>query len=468
MTHLTTKFANNPSALLKQMNTTTSSPTPTRRKQPSPDTDPFSHLRTRARARTLWHHSITHIRLLIRASRHFSSTSTPQTLTVTALLTQLHSSIPQRDTLTSALATLKTRDTEMLTAKIAGLLAIPVQERTAEDERALDAALCRLPSFAAYSKTVRRGLARCVKFEAVDAGRCVVRAGHKAEGFYFLVGGKCECEGPGASSPNGSSASGRERWVISGGDAFGEFERVGERRKVTVVSLTPIEILKVTRDDYFTVLGSDDPAGVAARVTFMRGVGALKHTPLEILTELAKVAEVVKVESDSTVVEPGVRDYIYFLMRGQCRVMRTIPFIKPIDADGPLAAYTAGTAVPEKCEVTLQTFSIGDVVPGDYFPRIGLLISEALEFRARDVSARKVGILLRAMVARGAPQRSSHTSSSSSSSPAHTYPSPPSSPSSHTLDPEHLPASLDTTIHTLQPTHLLRIPRIDLLRVLDE
>ncbi|TPX65771.1 hypothetical protein SpCBS45565_g04961 [Spizellomyces sp. 'palustris'] len=445
------------------------------------------------RARQNWTYAIGTVRKILRATLIFRTSKktgkdqendesqNEQTSAMAALFqfttatANANSAVPS---LHSHLTSLNLRDTAAITSKIASLIQMAATERTAKQESRLDTMLCRcLPmTFAKHSKRVRREMARIAIFERVGEGRIVVKAGHHAWNYFYILSGTClsnkisdwESVAERRSSIANNLFSDRPRGHIQGylspGDAFGEYalSQSTDLRSETVTTLTPCEFIRIEREDYLAHLASQDvdPSALHNRISFLSSLPVFRRTSKEIIVQLAKAAKAVRFEVDTTVLAPYERDLIVFLMRGQCKAVRIVEMMdgNAVTKDPEPAARQVSQEQDETTGSpsfhTMQSpavVSIGNFYPGDYFPRLYLDRSEALTYRMHNISAAKLHLLVATSERRisvvEALQNQNQSVISKAASAA---------------------AGLDLSAIAMQPCDCLCIPRLDLVGILDD
>jgi hypothetical protein len=174
------------------------------------------------------------------------------------------------------------------------------------------------------------------------------------------------------------------------------------KRTETVSSLTPVVLLSVPRDVYVELMRSEVMASKNEIVEIMKSVGPYKSlfTGGQIDRFLA-ACQLFKYEANVPLLKAGDRSTVTFILEGQCRVNRLVPFlVKKGESEekgghGEITnAYTPGTDLPPGEDVVYHNLSIGFLNSGDYFPKISLLRSEALEYRLQKIDVQKVIALM--------------------------------------------------------------------------
>jgi hypothetical protein len=173
------------------------------------------------------------------------------------------------------------------------------------------------------------------------------------------------------------------------------------KRIETVSSLTPVLMLSVPRDIYVDLMRAEIMASRNEIVDIMKSVGPYKSffTGGQIDKFLA-ACQLFKYDANIPILKAGDRSTVTFILDGQCRANRLVPFLVKKGDPGEKGhgeitnAYTPGADIPPGEDVVYHNLSIGLLNSGDYFPKISLLRSEALEYRLQKVDVLKVIALM--------------------------------------------------------------------------
>ncbi|KAI9206772.1 uncharacterized protein BJ171DRAFT_579738 [Polychytrium aggregatum] len=358
-------------------------------------------------------------------------------------------------TLSDQLHEMKVRNESLMAAKVKHIVTMPPANRTDDDRKLLDQLLCRLPSFSKFSRKLRMNLAKIMHWEYFGPGRTIIRRGYPSISMYFIVTGLCQST---------TLTNINEHIHLSPGDQFGEFSlsAPGEIRTVTVSSLSAVELLRIDKDDYITMFGENDPASIGSRASFFQKLPYFASTDELLLSRLCQVSHIVKFEPGASIVKPGGagHEHVFILLRGQCRAMRIVPFLKLSSsslAREPIP-YQFGTQVPEGYEVVNEVLAIGDLIPGDYFPKLHILQEDSFYYRSQDVDIAIVNLLL-AFVLKCAgitawPSRDFNAN-------------PGLRNHRKTSMMENMAAGLDLSVITIQRVECVMFTKLDFLRAID-
>ncbi len=111
----------------------------------------------------------------------------------------------------------------------------------------LEMKIAQLRKVPLLQRCTRRELTAIVRHSEVvqfPEGQAVVRAGEPGAEFFLILAGKAGVEAPA-----------RRRFQLGPGDFFGEMSLLdGEPRSATIVAETPLRLLLVRRQDFWTLL----------------------------------------------------------------------------------------------------------------------------------------------------------------------------------------------------------------------
>ncbi|KAL2919282.1 hypothetical protein HK105_200925 [Polyrhizophydium stewartii] len=400
-----------------------------------------SQLSIRSRARMLWSFALTQVADQVHKSAVVRGVFEPthvDTLTMlaqlnkeaTEALNQLRGMGPTQSGL-SAIERMK---------NIESIIMTPWEARSDAQTRSLFNMLGQLSSFSRFSAATRQELLKYVKFDKFGPGRVVIKSGQLCLSCYILLEGTCLAK-PDFRVDISGAAVVTPPYEITSGQFFGEFSLTSrsERRTVTVTTLTKCHVLRIEREDFKRVMQTTSGSEHNERLSFLREVAAFERTSDEVMRELVLVMQLITVAPDAVVLKPGETEFVYFLKHGLLRATREVRFLKDIGKGGAASGATCGASVPQGApsgsaaatsppaqrkeaadpmsgiipfqygqrydaqvqQVVKFDLRIGDITPGQFFPRIFMLPEEIIDFRVQDVPASKIAILAAAQEARG-------------------------------------------------------------------
>ncbi|GFR98316.1 cAMP-dependent protein kinase regulatory subunit [Elysia marginata] len=139
-----------------------------------------------------------------------------------------------------------------ISSEVKNILRKPSNRRTPEDIQTAIFGLQSLPSFAEYPLHMQEKLAKVAWYEIVTPMRTIIRQGHFAENFYFILSGQAlvTIHKPGDATPKTAG-------MMRRGTSFGELALLHHsRRTATVTSHDTVQLLSVGREDFFDIFMS--------------------------------------------------------------------------------------------------------------------------------------------------------------------------------------------------------------------
>ncbi|CAH1266931.1 CNBD2 [Branchiostoma lanceolatum] len=212
-------------------------------------------------------------------------------------------------------------------------------ERTTEGLQTALYGLQTIPAFAEYPLHMQEKICKEAWLEEIPAKRVIIRQGHIAENFYFLISGNVIVDIMDID-PEEDNAQTRHVAVLRKGTSFGEmaFFR-NKRRTATVISQTPVQLLVISANDFYEMflpayrMGEEEPE----HVKFLRQVEFLENWPLERLVAnpdncmfqyFTRGKVIVKNSSQS--------EWIYIIKSGTCQVLKQLRPVRPCLRGKPL------------------------------------------------------------------------------------------------------------------------------------
>jgi CRP-like cAMP-binding protein len=124
----------------------------------------------------------------------------------------------------------------------------------------LEPILANVPLFESFSRRQIKQLAALTEVRDFMAGHVVVEEGTDGDGFYVVLSGQAKI-----------TANGRTVHRVLPGDHFGEISLLdGGPRTATVVTETPMEMLKMTRARFMKALAADPELSMAVLESLAR------------------------------------------------------------------------------------------------------------------------------------------------------------------------------------------------------
>ncbi|KAK3752062.1 hypothetical protein QZH41_009164, partial [Actinostola sp. cb2023] len=200
-------------------------------------------------------------------------------------------------------------------------------------EEQLQAALAGLKAsvaaFGEYPLKMQRRLVTVGWYESFEAKRVIIRQGHRAENFYFILSGTAL-----VTLLVNDSATGEERSttiaVLGKGASFGELALLHHKtRSATVLCRNEVALLAVGREDFRDIFMSYQVGKEPEHVQFLRAVPYLKELPLEQCSTRTDICIFHYFRRGVVIVKNSKTEWIYIVKSGSCRVLTNIEKKKP-------------------------------------------------------------------------------------------------------------------------------------------
>lgn len=202
------------------------------------------------------------------------------------------------------------------------ILSLSPGSRTEEQlQTALVALKTSVAAFGEYPLKMQRRLVSAGWYERFEAKRVIIRQGHTAENFYFILSGTA------LVTLLVNDAKTREQRnttvaVLGKGSSFGELALLHHKtRSATVLCKDEVSLLAVCREDFRDIFMSYEDGREPEHIRFLRGVPYLKDLPLDDLTTKHDVCIFHYFRRGVVIVNESKTKWIYVVKTGSCRVL---------------------------------------------------------------------------------------------------------------------------------------------------
>ncbi|XP_055881232.1 uncharacterized protein LOC106062845 isoform X1 [Biomphalaria glabrata] len=209
-----------------------------------------------------------------------------------------------------------------LSSEVRSILKLHPDRRTQEQIQTTVFGLQSIPSFAEYPLHMQEKLAKVAWLDIVTPNRTIIRQGHFAENFYFIVSGQAlvTIHRPG-------DASAQTAALMRKGTSFGELALLHHsRRTATVTSHDTVQLLSVGRDDFFDIFMSRHIKGeIPEHIKFLSQLDFMKDWPIERLLERPDQCLLHFFKRNMVIVKDSHRsDWLYVVKSGSCQVLKQL------------------------------------------------------------------------------------------------------------------------------------------------
>nr|KAJ3420676.1 hypothetical protein HK105_005392 [Polyrhizophydium stewartii] len=257
--------------------------------------------------------------------------------------------------------------------RVKRILAISPDLREEKDTDLLDQIVGGAPCFARLPPTIRNKLlARC-RAETHEAGTRLIREGQRAESLYVVLLGECAqhhiVQGPALNLRKDATVA-----TFRVGQSIGEFTGATGLRTFSVSCVVRSELVALDRSDWFTVM-KEAKSFESYQVDVLASLPLFAKVSRPLLVQLSQ-RWFLSEASISLAGDVGVN--IFFIVKGKCRIMYQLPFVKTLVGSSrelkhkySLQPFKGQKLQPEVDEMVYDPCDVGELHTGDFFPQLG-------------------------------------------------------------------------------------------------
>ncbi|XP_033742226.1 cyclic nucleotide-binding domain-containing protein 2-like [Pecten maximus] len=216
-----------------------------------------------------------------------------------------------------------------ISTEVKTILSLPSEERTPEQIQTAMFGLQSLRSFAEYPLHMQEKLAKVAWFEIVPAKRIIIRQGHFAENFYFILSGQAVVTLLLRNPKTGASFV-KTATIMRRGMSFGELALLHHsRRTATVTSQGGCQLLTIGRQDFFDIFMSGQGDQIPEHIRFVSQCDFMKDWPIDNLLEHPEFCLLHFFKRNVVVVkDSNFSEWLYVVKAGSCQVLRELKGVK--------------------------------------------------------------------------------------------------------------------------------------------
>ncbi|KAK3611132.1 hypothetical protein CHS0354_014877 [Potamilus streckersoni] len=205
-------------------------------------------------------------------------------------------------------------------------------------------------AFGEFPIKMQRSLVRVARYERFEAKRVIIRQGHTADNFYFILSGTAVVTILETDKQTGDQIV-RTVALLKKGNSFGELALMhGARRSATVTCKNDVELLAVGREDFIDIFMHVERDREPEHIMFLRSIDILHGWPIEKLPyDNPKICLFTYFRRGVLLCKDSNHaEWIYVIRSGACRVLKDLHATKPIASgvDGHLSPREAVTKFP--------------------------------------------------------------------------------------------------------------------------
>ncbi|XP_060580848.1 uncharacterized protein LOC132737561, partial [Ruditapes philippinarum] len=186
-------------------------------------------------------------------------------------------------------------------------------------------------AFGEFPIKLQKSLASVGWYENFEAKRVIIRQGHMADNFYFILSGTAVVTLLETNRDTGEEGV-RTVAFLRKGNSFGELALMhGAKRSATVTCQTNVELLAVSREDFIDIFMHIEKDKEPDHISFLRNIDVFRGWPVEklphnnpricLFTFFRRGVLLCK-DSNAT-------DWIYVIKTGTCRVLKDLFDTRP-------------------------------------------------------------------------------------------------------------------------------------------
>ncbi|RUS86813.1 hypothetical protein EGW08_005409 [Elysia chlorotica] len=202
----------------------------------------------------------------------------------------------------------------------------PGQRSQQQLRQALASLRQAVEEFSEFPITMQESLARVGRYEHFEAKRVIIRQGHLAENFYFILSGTAVVIILDTDKLTGEQKA-RTVTFLGKGKSFGELALMYKsRRTATVRCQEDVELLAVAREDFVDIFMHVERDVEPEHVTFLRSLHVLRGWPVEVLPANNPRVLVFTYVRRGIVLckDSNCSEWIYVIKSGSCRVIKAL------------------------------------------------------------------------------------------------------------------------------------------------
>lgn len=193
-----------------------------------------------------------------------------------------------------------------------------------DNDREVVLRLCeRIKSFSKYAPNLKRKLCECLSYSLFEAGRKIIRQGHKAKYVYYILNGSVQVY----------KTEKKSRIVLTemhSGDCFGELAVIKKmERSASVESKVKTEVLWIEDEDYLRILSAITEEENTAKLKFFQQLPIFQGVSAQSLSKLMDLCVKKDTQTNEVLVkESEPLSQVCFIAKGSVRIVRIVPFLK--------------------------------------------------------------------------------------------------------------------------------------------
>ncbi|XP_033746454.1 uncharacterized protein LOC117331715 isoform X2 [Pecten maximus] len=204
------------------------------------------------------------------------------------------------------------------------------RDRTEREVYVAQIALRNIKAIADYPQNMQMKIAQVGQYERYEAKRIVLRQGHPASSYYFVLSGEAV-----VMVMDESRTYARPAFHINKGGDFGELSIIqGTKRNATIICKEPCEFLSIGKRDYKRIFmsGGTKSLGDPDQEKFLRSLSFLDGWPIEKLKESPDKTKFLYFKrGDVLAQDSNYYDWIIVVKSGSVQILKKLKKVVPFE-----------------------------------------------------------------------------------------------------------------------------------------
>ncbi|XP_060069572.1 uncharacterized protein LOC132549641 [Ylistrum balloti] len=204
------------------------------------------------------------------------------------------------------------------------------RDRTEREVYVAQIALRNIKAIADYPQNMQLKIAQVGQYERYEAKRIVLRQGHPASAYYFVLSGEAV-----VMVMDESRTYARPAFHINKGGDFGELSIIqGTKRNATIICKEPCEFLSIGKKDYKRIFmsGGTKSLGDPDQEKFLKSLSFLDGWPIEKLKECPDKTKFLYFKrGDVLAQDSNYYDWIIVVKSGSVQILKKLKKVVPFE-----------------------------------------------------------------------------------------------------------------------------------------
>uniref|UniRef100_A0A2C9LSR5 Cyclic nucleotide-binding domain-containing protein n=1 Tax=Biomphalaria glabrata TaxID=6526 RepID=A0A2C9LSR5_BIOGL len=178
------------------------------------------------------------------------------------------------------------------------------------------------PSFSEFPIRIQESMIKVCTYDKFKAGRVIIRQGHRAENFYFILSGCAVVTELDLYANHAHTTN-----VLGKGNSFGELALLNRSlRSATVTCREDVELIWIERQDFIDIFMARVSGKEADHITFLKTVELLQGWPVDRLpAQNPKLCAFTYVRRGVVLCQDSSKsDWIFVVVSGSCKILKAL------------------------------------------------------------------------------------------------------------------------------------------------